>query len=81
MFFGDELVPSKVVKDGADYYLARVTLEESTIIPPTSECVVWGEVGTPKPGVPAVLEPLTVTGAVVSGSVAVTMLKSADQAV
>lgn len=75
VFIGDELVPSKVVTDGADYSVTRVTLGESTTIPPTSECVVWGEVENPKPGVPAVLEPLTITGAVASGSVAITMGK------
>lgn len=75
VFIGDELVPSKVVTDGADYCVTRVTLGESTTIPPTSERVVWGEVENPKPGVPAVLEPLTVTGAVASGSVVVTMGK------
>lgn len=75
VFIGDELVPSKVVTDGADYCVTRVTLGKSTTIPPTSECVVWGEVENPKPGVPAVLEPLTITGALASGSVAVTMGK------
>ncbi|KAM3621086.1 uncharacterized protein V6R79_005938 [Siganus canaliculatus] len=75
VFIGDELVPSKVVTDGADYCVARATLGESTILTPTSECVVWGEVENPRPGVPAVLEPLTITGSVASGSVAVTMEK------
>ncbi|XP_060758004.1 uncharacterized protein LOC132868818 [Neoarius graeffei] len=76
VFIGNELVPSKIVGgDGADYSVARVLLREATTIPPTSECVVWGEVENPKPGVPAVLEPLNITEAVASGSVATTMEK------
>lgn len=75
VFIGEELVPSKVVSDGADDCVNRVTLEQNTTIPPTSECVVWAEVENPKPGAPAVLEPLTVTGAVTSGGIAVTMGK------
>lgn len=51
------------------------TLAETTTIPPTSECVVWGEVEDPRPSVPAVLEPLNITEAVASGSVVTTMEK------
>lgn len=75
VFISEELLPSKVVSDGADYCVTRVTLEENITIPPTSECLVWIEVENPKPGAPAVLEPFTVTEAVTSGSVAVTMGK------
>ena len=76
VFVGDELVPSKIVKDnGSDYCVARVTLGESTIIPATSECVVWGELEDPRPGVTAVLEPLHITDNIASGSVVVTMEK------
>ncbi|XP_063040269.1 uncharacterized protein LOC134435312 [Engraulis encrasicolus] len=76
VFIGNELVPSKIVGgDAADYSVARVILREATTIPATSECVVWGEVENPRPGVPAVLEPLNITEAVASGSVATTMEK------
>lgn len=76
VFIGDKLVPSKIVRgDGLEYCVARVTLGETTTIPPTSECVVWGKVEDPRPGVPAVLEPLNITEAVASGSVATIMEK------
>ncbi|XP_043972480.1 uncharacterized protein LOC122830832 [Gambusia affinis] len=74
VFIGDELVPSKIVRDdGSDYCVARVTLERTSIIPAKSECVVWGEVEDPQPGVTAFLEPLNIANNVVSGSVVVTM--------
>ncbi|KAK7918651.1 hypothetical protein WMY93_009935 [Mugilogobius chulae] len=76
VFIAGELVPSKIVQDnGSGYCLARVTLGEATILPATSECVVWGEVEDPRPGVTAVLEPLNITDTVASGSVVVTMEK------
>ncbi|TRZ00762.1 hypothetical protein DNTS_024559, partial [Danionella cerebrum] len=76
VFIGGERVPSRIVQDdGSGYCVARVTLGETTIIPATSECVVWGEVDDPRPGVTAVLEPLNITDSVASGSVVVTMEK------
>lgn len=69
-------MPSKIIRgDGSDYCVARVTLGETTIIPPASEFVVWGEVKNPRPGVPAVLESLNNIEAIASGSVATTMEK------
>lgn len=76
VFIGGELVPSKIVSEAiSDYCVARVTLEKTTTLPPTSECVAWGEVDDPRPGVPALMESLAITEAVVSGSVVTTMEK------
>ncbi|XP_024118778.1 uncharacterized protein LOC112140100, partial [Oryzias melastigma] len=76
VFIDNELVPSKIMRsDGTDYYVTRVMLGKTTTIPPSSECVVWGEVDDPKPGIPAVLEPMSITEAIASGSVITTMEK------
>ncbi len=74
VFIAEELVPAKIVGgDGTDYHVARVVLETDTMLPPESECLVWGEVDNPKPGVCAVLEPYLITETVASGSVVTTM--------
>ncbi|KAL0158975.1 hypothetical protein M9458_047051, partial [Cirrhinus mrigala] len=74
VFIAEELVPAKIVSgDGTDYHVARVVLETDTMLPPESECLVWGEVDNPKPGVCAVLKPHLITETVVSGSVVTTM--------
>lgn len=70
MFVGDNRVPSWVSEgNGEDYSVARVILEDNITLPPESECFVWGKVENPKPGLPAVLEPLNITETVSSGSV------------
>lgn len=56
-----------------EYSVAHVLLEDNVILPPESECVVWGKVDIPKPGLPAVLESLNITEGVTSGSVAIYM--------
>ncbi|KAF5891550.1 uncharacterized protein DAT39_018749 [Clarias magur] len=74
VFIEEELAPAKVIGgDGTDYHVARVVLEADTMLPPESECLVWGEVDNPKPGVCAVLEPYLITETVASGSVVTTM--------
>lgn len=74
VFVGNEPVPSWVIRgNGEDYSVARVLLEDNTTLPPESECLVWGKVENPKPGLPAVLEPLDITETVSSGSDAIYM--------
>lgn len=74
VFVGKEPVPTRVIKgDGEDYSVACVLLEDGITLPPESECLAWGKVDRPKPGFPAVLEPLNITEAVSSGSVATYM--------
>ncbi|KAL7872017.1 hypothetical protein SRHO_G00070000 [Serrasalmus rhombeus] len=75
-FIENELLPAKIVGgEGPDYHMARVLLEKDTTLPPECECLVWGEVDQPHPGVCAVLEPLNVSEAVASGSIATMMEK------
>ncbi len=67
-------MPTQIVKgDGEGYAVARVVLEDNINLPLESECLVWGKVNNPKLGLPAVLEPLSITEAVSSGSVATQM--------
>ncbi|KAJ8349814.1 hypothetical protein SKAU_G00249440 [Synaphobranchus kaupii] len=74
VFLEDELLPAKIVGgDGSDYSMARVFLEKDVTLPPECECQVYREVDNPKPGVSAVLEPLSISEAVASGSVVTTM--------
>lgn len=74
VFIGDEPVPARTVGGyGPDYTVSRALLEGDTTLPPESECLVWGKVDQPKPGVPTILEPLNITEAVSSGSVAIHM--------
>ena len=73
-FLGNDPVPFWVTEgNGEDYSVARVLLEDNITLPPESECLVWGKVENPKPGLPAVLEPLDITETVSSGSVAIYM--------
>lgn len=54
----EELVPARIAGgDGKHYHVARVVLETDTMLPPESECLVWGEVDNPKPGVCALWNP------------------------
>ncbi|KAI7811653.1 hypothetical protein IRJ41_008241 [Triplophysa rosa] len=74
VFIEEELIPTRIVGgDGADYHIARVVLETETMLQPESECLVWGEVDNPKPGICAVLEPYLITETVASGSVVIPM--------
>ena len=74
MFVGNDSVPSWVTKgNGEDYSVARVLMEDNITLPPESECLAWGKVENPKPGLPAVLKPLNITETVSSRSVAIYM--------
>ncbi|XP_038154197.1 uncharacterized protein LOC119791901 [Cyprinodon tularosa] len=74
VFIAGEPIPAKIVGgEGPDYSVARVLLERDTTLPPECECVVWGEVEYPRPGVPAVLEPTSITENVSSGSAVTNM--------
>ncbi|KAL0161775.1 hypothetical protein M9458_045500, partial [Cirrhinus mrigala] len=56
-----------------EVFVAPIRDPTDTMLPPESECQVWGEVDNPKPGVCAVLEPHLITETVASGSVVTTM--------
>lgn len=74
VFIEGELLPDKIVgSDRPDYFVARVLLEKDTTFLPKCECLVWGEVDHPKPGVSTVPEPLSINEAVSSRSVVTTM--------
>ncbi|XP_057190663.1 uncharacterized protein LOC130554808 [Triplophysa rosa] len=74
VFMGSELIPAYISEGkGPDYAVSRVMLENDFTVPPECECVVWGVVDDPKPELPAVLEPVSLTDGVSSGSVMINM--------
>lgn len=74
VYIDGEPLPSYLAgRDVKAYAVSRVLVIEPSILPPQSECDIWGTVENPQPGHTAVLEPTGLADGVSSGSVLVEM--------